>query len=69
LESGCFVFLCVGAVTGDLLGTFTYLGVEEEKRCQTLIVGHTTNNGEIRVVNGKVVFQGGYNGSGIVKKE
>ena len=36
---------------------------------QTLITGHTTNNGEIRVVNGKVVFQGGYSGSGIVKKE
>ena len=35
----------------------------------TLITGHTTNNGDIRVVNGAVVFQGGYSGSGLVQKD
>ena len=35
---------------------------------QTLIVGHTTNNGKIRVVNGDVVFQGAYSGNGVVDK-
>jgi len=35
----------------------------------TLITGHTTNNGIIRVVNGDVVFQGGYSGSGLVQKD
>ena len=36
---------------------------------QTLITGHTTNNGDIRVVNGDVIFQGGYSGSGVVQKD
>jgi len=31
---------------------------------QTLITGHTVNNGTIRCVGGTVIFQGGYNGSG-----
>ena len=35
----------------------------------TLIIGHTTNNGVIRVVRGDVVFQGGYSGNGVVEKE
>jgi len=35
----------------------------------TLITGHTTNNGVIRVVRGDVVFQGGYSGNGVVEKE
>jgi len=35
----------------------------------TLITGHTTNNGDIRVVNGDVIFQGGYSGSGLVQKD
>jgi len=35
----------------------------------TLITGHTTNNGDIRVVNGDVVFQDGYSGSGLVQKD
>lgn len=35
----------------------------------TLITGYTTNNGVIHVVNGDVVFQGGYSGKGVVEKE
>jgi len=35
----------------------------------TLITGSTTNNGVIHLVNGDVIFQGGYNGSGIVQKD
>ena len=54
-------------IVGDV--TVEHNAVLEISDGQTLIVGHTTNNGEIRVVNGKVVFQGGYSGSGIVKKE
>jgi len=34
----------------------------------TLITGYTTNNGVIHVVNGDVVFQGGYSGNGLVDK-
>ena len=54
-------------IVGDV--TVEHNAVLEISDGQTLIVGHTTNNGEIRVVNGKVVFQGGYSGSGIVQKE
>ncbi len=54
-------------IVGDV--TVEHNAVLEISNGQTLIVGHTTNNGEIRVVNGDVVFQGGYSGSGIVKKE
>ncbi len=36
---------------------------------QTLITGHTSNEGAIRVVNGDVIFQGGYSGSGLVQKD
>jgi hypothetical protein len=54
-------------IVGDV--TVEHNAVLEISDGQTLIVGHTTNNGEIRVVNGDVVFQGGYSGSGIVKKE
>ena len=35
---------------------------------QTLITGRTTNNGTIHLIDGRVVFQGGYSGSGVVKK-
>ncbi len=54
-------------IVGDV--TIEHNAVLEISDGQTLIVGHTTNNGEIRVVNGNVVFQGGYSGNGIVKKE
>jgi hypothetical protein len=54
-------------IVGDV--TVEQNAVLEISNGQTLIVGHTTNNGEIRVVNGDAVFQGGYSGSGIVKKE
>ena len=54
-------------IVGDV--TVEHNAVLEISDGQTLIVGHTINNGEIRVVNGNVVFQGGYSGSGIVKKE
>jgi hypothetical protein len=54
-------------IVGDV--TVEHKAVLEISNGQTLIVGHTTNNGEIRVVNGDVVSQGGYSGSGIVKKE
>ena len=54
-------------IVGDV--TVEHNAVLEISDGQTLIVGHTTNNGEIRVVNGNVIFQGGYSGSGIVKKE
>lgn len=54
-------------IVGDV--TVEHNAVLEISDGQTLIVGHTTNNGEIRVVNGNVVFQGGYSGSGIVKKD
>jgi len=54
-------------IVGDV--TIEHNAVLEISNGQTLIVGHTTNNGEIRVVNGDAVFQGGYSGSGIVKKE
>lgn len=54
-------------IIGDV--TVEHNAVLEISDGQTLIVGHTTNNGEIRVVNGKVIFQGGYSGSGIVQKE
>ena len=53
-------------IVGDV--TVEHNAVLEISDGQTLIVGHTTNNGEIRVVNGNVVFQGGYSGSGVVDK-
>jgi len=54
-------------IVGDV--TVEHNAVLEISDGQTLITGHTTNNGEILVVNGKVVFQGGYSGSGIVQKD
>jgi len=54
-------------IVGDV--TVEHNAVLEISDGQTLIVGYTTNNGEIRVVNGNVIFQGGYSGSGIVQKE
>jgi len=54
-------------IVGDV--TLEHNAVLEISDGQTLIVGHTTNNGEIRVVNGNVIFQGGYGGSGVVQKE
>jgi len=54
-------------IVGDV--TVEHNAVLEISNGQTLIVGHTTNNGEIRVVNGNVVFHGGYSGSGIVQKD
>ena len=53
-------------IVGDV--TVEHNAVLEISNGQTLIVGHTTNNGEIRVVNGDIVFQGGYSGNGVVDK-
>ena len=36
---------------------------------QTLITGHTTNNGTIHLIGGTVIFQGGYSGSGNIINE
>lgn len=33
---------------------------------QTLITGHTVNNGTIELIGGTVIFQGGYSGSGTI---
>ena len=33
---------------------------------QTLITGHTTNNGTIELIGGTVIFQGGYSGPGTI---
>ena len=49
--------------------TIEHNAVLEISDGQTLITGHTTNNGDIRVVNGDVIFQGGYSGSGVVQKD
>ncbi len=53
-------------IVGDV--TVEHNAVLEISNGQTLIVGHTTNNGVIHVVNGDVVFQGDYSGSGIVDR-
>jgi len=49
--------------------TIEHNAVLEISDGQTLITGHTTNNGDIRVVNGDIIFQGGYSGSGVVQKD
>jgi hypothetical protein len=53
-------------IVGDV--TVEHNAVLEISNGQTLIVGHTTNDGEIRVVKGDVVFHGGYSGNGVVDK-
>jgi len=54
-------------IVGDV--TIEHNAVMEISDGQTLITGQTTNNGIIHVVNGNVIFQGGYSGSGVVQKD
>ncbi|MCH9022070.1 MAG: hypothetical protein IID32_04835 [Planctomycetes bacterium] len=41
----------------------------EIRNGQTLITGHTTNNGTIHLIGGTVIFHGGYSGTGTIINE